>query len=91
MHYIQITDRSYTNMNMNMNMNDLRTASMSLTVEELRLIRGALADIIELDQNALECLEGDEWYEPTLQHIRDMDTLYIKVTRELEAIVGVMA
>lgn len=78
-------------MNMNMNMNDLRTASMSLTVEELRLIRGALADIIELDQNALESLEGDEGYEPTLQHIHDMNELYKKVTRELEAIVGVMA
>ena len=76
---------------MNMNMNDLRTASMSLTVEELRLIRSALADMIELDQNALENLEGDESYEPTVQHIHNMNALYIKVTTELEAIVGVMA
>ena len=78
-------------MNMNAIMNDLRTASMSLTVEELRLIRSALADIIELDQNALENLEGDESYEPTVQHIKNMNELYKKVTAEIEAIVGVMA
>lgn len=71
-------------------MNDLRTTDINLTVDELRIIRSTLADMIELDQNALENLEGDESYEPTKQHIKDMHEIYLKVTLEIEKVVGVM-
>lgn len=72
-------------------MNDIRTTDINLTVDQLRIVREVLADMIDMDQNALENLEGEESYEQSQQRIRDMYALYIKVSQEVEKVVGVMA
>lgn len=73
------------------NMNDLRTITLTITVDEARLIRSVLADMVTMNVVVLQHLTDDIDRTAYVKEREEMNALYKKVAREIEAIVGVMA